>query len=310
MNNSMRDLFALLAVAVVLALASVSEGLCVEQEPPAKEGGTVTPPLRPSSGWNALFSLSYLPSADLFGTHGPVGTRSVGIRDHRFRLARDLKLDSDVTLTLGGGYTLKQLDAPADVALPRNLHNLYIEAGANYRISKRSFATLKLYPGLSSDFEAITGDDLRMPVLALGGYSFDNGITLVGGLVFRVGYHAANLIPAIGISYQPNERWRVDLIAPRPGVTYIASRQVRLFVAGDFASDEYGLHDRSLGANVIRYRDYKVMGGVDYLPQPALRLSGAVGYAFGRNFDFYDGFNRTLRVDDVPFLKLSLDVGW
>jgi len=38
-------------------------------------------------------------------------------------------------------------------------------------------------------------------------------------------------------------------------------------------------------------------------PIPAVKLSTSVGYAFDRRLAF-------LRVDDVPFLKVSLDVGW
>ena len=58
------------------------------------------------------------------------------------------------------------------------------------------------------------------------------------------GITPASIIPALGFSYQPNQYWRFDLVAPRPAITYFASRQLQLFVAGDFASDEYELKDR------------------------------------------------------------------
>lgn len=293
-----------LAASVVFCTTLLA-AICGAQEPVANERGRVTLPMQPSSDWNAQLSMGYLPSADLHGTPA-----SVGISEYRFRLTRNLKLDSSVTLTLGGGYGLKHLDAPANAGLPQDLHALYAEAGGNWRVNEKVFVTLKLYPGLNSDFKDIAGSDLRMPVLALGGYSFDSGVTMVGGFVYRVGYHAAELIPALGFTYQPNERWRVDLIAPRPGLTYIASQKAHLFVAGDLASDEYELHDGALRAKVIKYRDYKVMGGVEYLPQPAVRLSAALGYAFGRYFDFYEGNRPSMQLDDAPFLKLSLDVGW
>jgi hypothetical protein len=77
-----------------------------------------------------------------------------------------------------------------------------------------------------------------MPALALGGYSFDNGFSVVGGLIYRFGSHDARLIPAIGFSYQTDNYWRFDIVAPRPTITYSASRQLQMFVAGDFASDE------------------------------------------------------------------------
>jgi hypothetical protein len=253
--------------------------------------------------WDALVSVGYLPAADLHGIPG-----DAGISDYRLKISRKLKLDERLTLTLGGGYGLKHIDSAA--ALPQDLQALYVEAGGRYRINDRSFAMVKLYPGVYSDFKDLGSDDLRMPVLALGGYSFDNGVSVVGGFIYRFGYHSGQLIPALGFSYQPDEHWRIDLIAPRPGVTYVASPRLQLFVAGDFASDEYELKDRSLGAKAIRYSDYKAMVGADYLPLPAVKISASIGYAFERRFAFYDGNRSDLRVDDVPFLKLSLDVGW
>ena len=255
--------------------------------------------------WNVQMSVGYLPSGDLHGSPG-----DVGITDYRLKLARNVKLDDRLTLTLGGGYGLKHLDSSPSAALPQDLQALFIEAGARYRISDRAFASIKLYPGFYSDFKDLGDDDLRMPVLALGGYRFYNGLSAVGGFIYRFGYHSSQFIPALGFSYQPDDHWRFDLIAPRPGITYLASRQLHLFVAGDFASDEYELKDRTFGAKVIRYSDYKAMVGVDYLPLPAVKLSTSVGYAFERKFAFYDGNRPDLRVDDVPFLKVSLDVGW
>ncbi|MBL0224621.1 MAG: hypothetical protein IPQ16_03270 [Geobacteraceae bacterium] len=250
-------------------------------------------------------SVGHFPSADLHGTPG-----DVGITDYRLKLARNVKLDDRITLTMGGGYGLKHIDSTPTAALPQDLHALFLEAGARYRINDRSFASIRLYPGFYSDFKDLSTEDLRMPVLALGGYSFDNGLSVVGGFIYRFGYHSSQFIPALGFSYQPNESWRLDLIAPRPGITYFASRQLHLFVAGDFASDEYEINDRSFGAKAMKYSDYKAMVGADYLPAPAVKFSTSVGYAFDRKIAFFDGSRPDMRVDDVPFLKISLDVGW
>ena len=211
---------------------------------------------------------------------------------------------------MGGGYGLKHIDASYLAALPQDLHALFLEIGAKYRINKRSFASLRLSPGFYSDFKDLGTDDLRMPILALGGYNFENGFSVVGGFIYRLGYHSNSFIPALGFSYQPNQYWRFDATAPRPGITYFASRQIQLFVAGDFASDEYELHDLSLGAKVIKYSDFKAMAGFNYLPSSAIKVSTSAGYAFERKFSFYDSTRPDLRVEDVPFFKVSLDYGW
>jgi hypothetical protein len=39
------------------------------------------------------------------------------------------------------------------------------------------------------------------------------------------------------------------------------------------------LHGQALDAKAIKYSDYKVMAGVAYLPNPAVKLSTTIGYA-------------------------------
>jgi hypothetical protein len=260
---------------------------------------------RPARDWTAQTSVTYLP------TSGIVGLRADSdIADYRLRLTRNLAINDSLTLLVGGGYGLKHIDADPLAALPQDLHALFLEVGGNYRFNDRSFVSLRITPGLYSDFKDISGDDLRMPILALGGYTFDNGISLVGGFLYRFGYHSAQYIPALGISYQPNQSWKLDLVAPRPSVTYFASRQLQFFVAGDFASDEYELKEHSLGAKAMKYSDYKAMGGFAYFPLPDVKLTTSAGYAFERRFAFYDGNRPDMRIDDVPFFRVSLDMGW
>lgn len=282
-----------------------SAGSCL-----AAEGDTTEPRIGRQFGesgtdWNSQLSIGYLPSAGLQNS-----SADAALTEYRARLLRTIPIHDDWKLSVGGGYGLKHIDASSRAALPQDLHALTFEAGVNYRINQRSFASLKLYPGVYSDLKDISTDDLRMPVMALGGYNFDNGFSVVGGFIYRLGYRSSTFIPALGFSYQPNQYWRFDAVAPRPAITYLASRQFQLFVAGDFASDEYELHDSSLGARAIKYSDYKAMAGCTYLPNSAVKFSASAGYVFERKFSFYDSTRPDMRIDDVPFFKVSLDYGW
>ena len=258
-----------------------------------------------SREWDTQLSVGFLPSADFQGMPG-----DASIADYRLKITRQIRVDERLTLTVGGGYGLKHIDASSSAALPEDLHALFLEAGARYRINEKAFASLRLSPGLYSDFSEIGGDDLRMPVLALGGYSFNDRWSVTGGLIYRFGAHSSRFMPALGFSFQPDESWRFDIVAPRPTITYSASRRLQLFVAGDISSDEYEVHDRTIGARAVKYSDFKVLAGVGFLPIPAVKLSTSIGYAFDRRFVFYDSFRPDLRLDDAPFFRVSLDVGW
>lgn len=292
--------------AVVIQLViMLGAGSCLAAEQDTAEPKSSRQFGEPSTDWNSQFSISYLPSAGVQNL-----SADAGITEYRAKLFRNIQIDDDWKLSVGGGYGLKHIDASYIATLPQDLHALTFEVAATYRISQRSFASLRLSPGVYSDLKDMSRNDLRMPLLALGGYNFDNGFSVIGGFIYRLGYHSSNFIPALGFSYQPNQYWRFDAVAPRPGITYLASRQFQLFVAGDFASDEYELHDTSLGAKAIKYSDYKAMAGLNYLPNSAVKFSASAGYVFERKFSFYETSRPDMRIDDVPFFKLSFDYGW
>jgi hypothetical protein len=303
MMQKNNPLNAFLALVLLLSLCNVA--LCADQLEVSRTEKLPTQVQQPRRDWNIQLNTTYLAAGNLRNIDA-----DASISDTRLRLTHNFRLDAATTLTVGGGYGIKHIDAPSAANLPQDLHALSLETGLNYRINPRSFVNLKIFPGLYSDFKDLGGSDLKMPLLAMGGYSFENGVNLVGGFFYRFGYHSTPFLPIIGLSYQPVPEWRIDLVMPRPGVTYIPSKQLRLFLAGDFAGDEYQIHDATVGAGALKYRDFRIMGGVDYLPNPGITYSAAVGYAFDRSFEFYDSARSNLRIDDVPFVKLSLDIGW
>src|SRR5476651_2059025 len=97
---------------LLLFLSPCTRGVCEDQREASPAGNERRVPLQPSSEWNAQIALGYLPSADLRGVNA-----SAAISDYRFRLNRNIRLDSKTTLTVGGAYALKQIDASAGAAL-------------------------------------------------------------------------------------------------------------------------------------------------------------------------------------------------
>ncbi|HIJ94944.1 MAG TPA: hypothetical protein HPP94_04255 [Desulfuromonadales bacterium] len=303
MTRNCAPSIAFLALTLVLLLCNGA--LCADQLEASRAVSQPVGVRQPRHDWNVQLNTIYLAPGNLSSMDA-----DSSISDTRLRLTRNFRWDTATTLTIGGGYGIKHIDAPSSAKLPQDLHALSLETGLNYRINPRSFINLKIFPGLYSDFNEVGNNDIRMPLLALGGYSFENGVQVVGGFLYRVGYHSAPFLPILGLSYQPVPEWRIDLVMPRPGVTYIPSQQLRLFVAGDFTGDEYQIHDATVEADALKYRDLRIMGGFDYLPKPGITCSAAVGYAFDRSFEFYDSARNSLRINDVPFVKLSLDIGW
>lgn len=94
-------------------------------------------------------------------------------------------------------------------------------------------------------------------------------------------------------------------------MSYALRRDLRLNLGAEFSGGEYQLHEERAGAKVIRYRDFRFLGGVDFAVGRRYKAELAVGYALDRKFQFYELFdpNRPdIKVAAGPFLRAGLKV--
>jgi len=73
---------------------------------------------------------------------------------------------------------------------------------------------------------------------------------------------------------------------------------------------EYHLHDPSIGANYISYRDYRTLTGADIQLFPFVKLGISGGYAFARKFVFYERNRNDVNLDGAPFGRLDVMFTW
>lgn len=259
----------------------------------------------PRTLWNASVDLTWLPDNDIRGTGGSVGMEEVAAKfGRKFQLTPSLNLSSDIA------YSLRNIDAPAGARLPEALHTISVNVGGNYQVDKDISLTLLVAPGLNGDFEEIGSDDIRTRIGFMGRYNYSEKLTLLAGLIYQQGNKSIPVLPVLGAIYRPDERWVLSLAAPRPGVTYSPNRTSSYYIGGEFAGTEYQLHDASLGAKIISYRDFRALAGAEYSLISALKVNVAGGYAFARKFVFYDGSRADVELDDGPFVRVGVSLAW
>lgn len=224
--------------------------------------------------------------------------------------ARKFSVNSRFELSSGLHYSLKDIDAPEDARLPTSLHRLALNMGGLYRMNDNLSLGLMVSPGLSSDFKVITSSDIRVPVALHARYRVSPRLTLTGGLMYAIGNHELPLLPVIGATYQPSEKWTFALGFPRTGVILKPNKTSEYYIGGEFGGGEYRLHDVSKGANIISYSDYRAITGVKWTLSPVIELGVAGGYSFARKFVFHDGVRDDVNVNSAPFGRFELKFMW
>jgi hypothetical protein len=300
--------------AVALFLVSLSFSAAVshaEEDSPTESAQELMTPVtleRSRGPWEASIDGIWSPKSD----SGDAGGR-VGMSEEKVKIGRTFRINSRLTLTPDISYSQLQVSAPAAARLPEKLHTVSLGLRGDYRWDPKLSFSLLLSPGLAGDFKQINGDDLRVRFGVTGRYNISEKLTLLGGLIYQQGYHSLPIFPIAGAIYRPDEHWMFSLAAPRPGVSYAPSKDLRFSLGADFLGGEYQLHDESLGAQVIRYRDFRVVGGSDFTIFAHLKGEVAAGYAFARKFVFYDVFDAArhdIKVDAGPFCRVGLKMEW
>lgn len=300
----------------LLALVLLFQGACVtlcraEEDSPnesARELMEPAPGEQSRRPWEAAVDGVWLPKSESADAGG-----KVGMSEAKLKFARTFALSERLSLTPEITYSQLQLSAPAAARLPEDLHTVSLGLRGDYRANPRLTYSALLAPGLAGDFRQIGADDLRVRLGFTARYTPSLQWTLLAGLIYQQGYHALPVFPIIGAVYRPDERWTVSLAAPLPGVSYRAGKDLKLYLGAEFFGGEYQLHEANLGAQVVRYRDFRGLGGAEFTVFGTLKGELATGYAFARKFNFYDVSDPSrsdIKVDAGIFVQAGLKMAW
>lgn len=260
-------------------------------------------PQRPP--WEVTLGGTWLPDTDIRGS-----ADELEMRELKFGLTRRFDGKRRLEFSTGINYTLRDIEAPASARLPDALHTLALQLGAEYRYSEKLTLAARVSPGLSSDFEGTGGDDFRVPVSFQARYRFSSTLTTVTGLAYTGQSHSIPVLPVLGVSYLPSERWSFTVGFPRTAAVYKFPQGTELFLAGEFSGGEYGVHTPEVGADVLRYKEYRALLGAEFPAFPGGRLAVSAGYAFGRKFSFYEGDRPDLKLDNSPLARIEAKIQW
>jgi hypothetical protein len=304
--------FTPVALTLFFTMLAFSATLCrAEENSPSESAQELMEPALgelPRAPWEASIDGMWRPKSDSSDAGG-----KVGMSEEKARLGRTFRVTPRLSLTPEIIYSEIQVSAPSAARLPEALHSLSLGLRGDYQASRALSFSMLLAPGLEGDFRQINSDDIRVRVGFTGRYQLSDKLTLLGGLIYQEGYHRLPVLPIIGAIYRPDEKWTISLAAPSPGVTYAPTRDLSFHLGGEFSGGEYQLHEAALGAQVVRYRDFRVVGNTEFTIIARLKGELAAGYAFDREFVFYDVFDATrhdIKVDAGPFVRAGLKMHW
>jgi hypothetical protein len=223
------------------------------------------------------------------------------------------KVSDAYTWGVGAGWEYAHFDAPSNIPVPETFNGVFLRLSNQWRFAERWNLRTDLRPGLYSDFEDISADDLNVPFTAILSYDFSPTLTFVAGLNFN--YQSD--IPFIGgpgVIWKFAEGWQLRAVLPKPQVLYSPNSQWMFFAGGELkgvagrVAEDFGARfgDASLNNDRLSYRELRVGAGARYRFHRLFNVTVEAGYAIDRRFQF-DESRLLLNGDGAPYAQITLN---
>jgi hypothetical protein len=232
----------------------------------------------------------------------------VAVLQSAFKASRTLWRTADTTVSLGADIKRTDFIASDSSAWPEiDVYDVHLPLGYERTVNTNWNWRLIVSPGLGTDFERVTGDDVRWSVLGLANYVQSPDLRWVGGFYYGQAFGESRVFPAIGAVWKFAPEWTLSALMPRPSLTYAPSRPWAFSAiiqpgGGDW-NIETGDGDRNLALETWR-------AGFEtrFSPNPGLSFKVEAGYAFARSLELLDG-DRSLASEDLdatPYVQIGV----
>lgn len=218
-----------------------------------------------------------------------------------------LNFDADVTIPtypvwgpppplISFGFSYTDLIAPAEFDLPPSLYDFTLGASWMRRIHDQWMLRVMLGAAFASDLNNTSSEAWQIRGGLFAVYDWRPEVQFLFGAV-ATGREDLPVLPGLGVLWRPSPSWHVNLMMPRPRVSYLVldrgERQHWVYVAaglsgGTWAAETQGLDDR------FTYREWRAGIGWEWgppksmspMPGRGVKFETELDYVFGRTFEF------------------------
>jgi len=206
------------------------------------------------------------------------------------------------------GFTLSLVEGPTALDLPPQVYDIYLDLQWRPRITSALALDLSFRPTISTDFHQSSSDMFRFPARALALVTLSQQWTLVAGAIYY-DRRTVNLLPALGLTWMPNEDTRFELVFPRPKLAQRlpqwGNTDLWWYVAGEIGGGQWAIErDASHVRDLFDYYDLRLVLGLDLQSYQGPRGYVEAGYVFNREIDLRT--SGIFKPDDTLMIRTGL----
>ncbi len=195
-------------------------------------------------------------------------------------------------LSISPRYESTLLNGPRQTDLPSTLHRVSVSFMGMMPIREKLFGQLMVTPGVSSDFHNMGSDSLRVTGHLLGIYAPSAQLQWLFGVVY-LNREDVSLLPAVGLTWSPDDEHRVELVFPRPRFLHRLSKNGDYerwsYLAAEFGGGSWAIERANNTDDVVTLSDYRLMTGMEYKRPNNREFFWETGLVFSRSVEYTSG---------------------
>jgi hypothetical protein len=216
-------------------------------------------------------------------------------------------ISDGVLLRLGGNWHRYSFGLPNNAPLPNTLQATAAVIGVDVELSDAWLFRAEFEPGIYSDFNDISFDDVNCPATIGASYLVDEGLQWFFGVSIDL-RRDWPVIPGVGVRWEITDQWTLMFLLPKPRIEYEIHPSVTLFAGAEVKAGTFKV-DRRFGSShgianlnnaTLDYTEIRTGGGVSWKVLPALTVDLEGGMMLDREFDFHNAGTR-IDSDEAPY---------
>ncbi|MEO7414551.1 MAG: DUF6268 family outer membrane beta-barrel protein [Opitutaceae bacterium] len=245
----------------------------------------------PAVEW--MVEISHAAKSDIAEGTRPLG--EISTFQSRASFLRTITSDAQSSWLLGGSWQRLEFSPAAGTPIPDSLSALALKIGYNRQLSPQWSLRTEIDPGIYSDFEDISADDLNAPLGVRAVYAASRELQWIFGL--NLDWRSGNpVVGGAGVRWQFAPDWTLLFLIPAPRIEYVATPDLTFFAGANLRGGTFRVakdFGRSRGRPLlddqnIGYRELSAGAGARWKLSPAIALSAGAGWMFDRRFEFDD----------------------
>ncbi|HCS55192.1 MAG TPA: hypothetical protein DIW81_27010 [Planctomycetaceae bacterium] len=195
-------------------------------------------------------------------------------------------------LSISPRYESTILNGPRRTDVPGTLHRVAVSFMGMMPIREKVFGQLMVTPGVSTDFQNTGSDSLRVTGHLLAIYAPSAQLQWMFGVVY-LNREDVSLLPAVGLTWSPDDEHRVELVFPRPRYLHRLSKngdnERWSYLAAEFGGGSWAIERANNTDDVVTLSDYRLMTGMEYKRPNNREYFWETGIVFSRSVEYNSG---------------------